>query len=142
MNVALRLLVVVALLVQVPSSQTAKPITVAPREPGIYELASLFRIADKVVLAKIVARDMESYGVAIYKTEVLKNFKGSAKGETVYFGPFVGERLGSEYILFLRDVTKPITPKRTASTGYGSIRYSEIFNEGYTAMENSYECVF
>jgi hypothetical protein len=54
----------------------------------------------------------------------------------------LGERLGWEYILFLLDVPKPITAKTTWSTGYGPIQYSEIFDEGYTSMQTSYECVF
>lgn len=49
--------------------------------------------------------------------------------ETIYFGPYLGERLAWEYILFLRNVLKTITPKVTSSIGYGTIHYSEIFNE-------------
>jgi hypothetical protein len=142
MTVALRLVVVLALFAQVGVAQVAKEVTTTIHEPGTYELAKLFKQADRVVLAKVVAGDTEAYDVAIYKAEVVKSFKGGPAGETLYFGPFLGERLGSEYILFLRDVPKPITPKTTSSTGYGSIQYSEVFNEGYTAMQTSYECVF
>jgi hypothetical protein len=60
----------------------------------------------------------------------------------VYFGPFVGERLGSEYVLFLRKVTKPVSPKTAPTASYGTIHYWEIFDEGYSSMETSYECVF
>ena len=62
-------------------------------------------------------------------------------GEAVYFGPYVGTRLGSEYIVFLHKVFKPIVP-RTSGGGYGTIQYLEVFNEGYSSMETSYECVF
>lgn len=141
MTVALRLLsTVLALFVQTAGAQNSKEITI--REPGTYKLDDLFKQADRVILAKVVAGDTESYDIAIYKAEVVKSFKGSGMGETVYFGPFVGESLGSEYILFLRDVSKPITPKRTSSAGYGTVRYFEVFNEGYTSMRTSYECVF
>jgi hypothetical protein len=39
-------------------------------------------------------------------------------------------------------VTKPITPKTAATVAYGTVPYSEIFNEGYSSMETSYACVF
>jgi hypothetical protein len=140
MIVARLLVTVLALFAQVAVAQTAKQATI--HEPGIYEIANLFKQADRVLLVKVVAGDTEAYDVAIYRAEVVKSFKGGATGETLYFGPFLGERLGSEYILFLRDVPKPITPRTTSSTGYGSIQYSEVFNEWYTSMQTSYECVF
>jgi hypothetical protein len=107
MTVALRLLVVLTLLGQVNVPQTAKEVTTTISEPRTYELAKLFQQADRVVLAKVVGGDTESYDVAVYKAEVVKNFKGGAAGETFYFGPFLGKRLGWEYILFLHDVPKP-----------------------------------
>ena len=91
---------------------------------------------------KIVSGDVETYSTAVYKAEVVKSFKGAAAGETVYFGPYVGERLGWEYILFLRNVSEPIKPKTPTSAGYGTIRYAEVFNEGYSSMETSYQCIF
>src|SRR5260370_19199701 len=142
MTVALRLVVVLALFAQVGVAQVAKEVTTTIHEPGTYELAKLFKQADRVVLAKVVAGDTEAYDVAIYKAEVVKSFKGGPAGATLYFGPFLGERLGSEYILFLRDVPQPIPPETTSSTGYGSIQYSEVFNERYTSMHTSYHCVF
>jgi hypothetical protein len=110
-------------------------------EPGIYEISDLFKKSDAVVLAKVVAGDTESYDVAIYKAQVIKSFKGAADSGTIYFGPFIGEKLGWEYVLFLRNVIKPVAPK-TASGGYGTVHYAEVFNEGYSSMMNSYECVF
>ncbi|HWX91740.1 MAG TPA: hypothetical protein VNY29_03830 [Terriglobales bacterium] len=143
MTVAPRLVLlatVVAVFAQTGVAQKSKDVIV--REPGVYELANLFKQADSVVLVKIAAGDTEAYDVAIYKAEVVRSFKGRQAGETIYFGPYVGEKLGWEYILFLRNVSNPITPKVTSSTGYGPIHYSEIFNEGYTSMETSYGCVF
>lgn len=134
----LRLLVVLTFFVRVTMPQVT--IEVTTHEPGIYDLAKLFKLADKVVLVKVVAGDTEAYDIAIYKAEVKKSFKGAKAGETIYFGPFLGEKLGWEYVLFLRDVRNPITPK--SSTGYGTIQYSKVFNEGYTSMETSYKCVF
>lgn len=134
----LLLVTVLAISAQLTSAQRSATIT----EPGIYELSNLFKQADIVALAKVTSGDTENYNVAVYKAEVLKSFKGAAVGQIIYFGPYAGERLGWEYLLFLRSVPKTITPKATSSAGYGIIHYSEIFNEGYTSMETSYECVF
>jgi len=143
MTAAVRLLLlptVVTIFGQLIWAQESRDVTI--KEPGIYELAELFKQADTVALVKVIAGDTEAYDVAIYKSEVSKSFKGAAVGQTIYFGPYVGERLGWEYILFLRSAPKTITPKPTSSAGYGIIHYSETFNEGYTSMETSYECVF
>jgi hypothetical protein len=126
-----------------PAQQTrarqSEQITV--REPGVYELAGLFKQADTVALVKIVAGDSESYRCAVYKAEVLKNFKGAKAGEVIYFGPYVGQRLGLEYVLFLRNAPDPIAPNVPGSA-FGRVHYAEVFNEGYSSMEVSYECVF
>jgi hypothetical protein len=63
-------------------------------EPGIYDLAGLFERADIVALVKVVSGDTESYGVALYKAEVVNNFKGASAGATIYFEPSTRERLG------------------------------------------------
>src|SRR5579872_5017549 len=106
------------------------------REPGVYEISDLFKDADVVALVKILSGDTENYEHAVYKGEVIQSFKGEPRGATLYFGPFVGERLGWEYVLFLRRTPKLLTPKM-ANPSYGIIRYAEIFNEGYSSMESS-----
>lgn len=137
MTVALRLLVVLTLLGQVNVPQTAKEVTTTIIEPGTYELAKLFQQADRVVLAKVVGGDTESYDVAVYKAEVVKNFKGGAAGETFYFGhSWERDSVGSTSCSSMMCRSR-IAPKRTSNTGYGAIHYSEVFNEGYTAMETS-----
>jgi hypothetical protein len=144
MAAALRTLLVAAILASsaevTPAQQSRERVTLT--EPGVYELGELFKFADTVALVKIISGDTETYGVSVYKAGIVKSFKGAAAGETVYFGPYVGTRLGWEYIVFLRNVPNTITPKEVSSAGYGAIHYSEIFNEGYTSMESSYECVF
>ena len=110
-------------------------------EPGIYEIGDLFKTANVVALVRIVSGDAENYSCAIYKGEVMQSFKGSQKGMIVYFGPFTGRRLGEEYVLFLRNVDHPIEPTKAAAS-YGTVHYSRIFDEGYSSMETSYECVF
>jgi hypothetical protein len=130
------------LLLQLSALAFAQSQVVTLTEPGIYNIGDLFNTADSVVLVKIVSGDTENYDRTVYKGEVMKSFKGLPQGTTVYFGPFLGEKLGWEYFLFLRNVPKPIAPKTTGSANYGAVRYSEIFNEGYSSMEVSSACVF
>ena len=137
LRVAVSLLL--ALMSTVVSAQSQ---SVETTEPGVYNISDLFKEADIVAVVKVLSGDTENYEHAVYKGEVIKGFKGVPRGATVYFGPFVGERLGWEYFLFLRDSAKPVAPKTTGSACYGTIRYSEIFNQGYSSMESSYECVF
>lgn len=136
----LLLIVAVAISTSVASAQRSE--TVTTTEPAVVTLAGLYKQADTVVMAKIVSGDAENYRTAVYKAEVVKSFKGAAVGETIYFGPYSGDALGSEYVLFLRNTPQPVTPKTTSSAGYGTVRYSEVFNEGYSSMANSYGCVF
>ena len=105
-------------------------------------LADLYKLADTVVVAKIVSGDTENYKTAVYKAEVVRSFKGAAAGETIYFGPYSGGSLGTEYVLFLHSTAQSVAPKTTPSASYGTVRYSEVFNEGYSSMAKSYECVF
>jgi hypothetical protein len=135
-----RTLVVVVVLTSALPALAQKSGGITITEPGIYELAGLFKKADTVALVRVIAGDAESYDIAVYKARVIKTFKGQTTGETIYFGPYLGERLGWEYVLFLRTAPEPITTKSTA--GYGTIHYSEVFDQGYTAMMTSYECVF
>lgn len=132
-------LLMVALLLGTASAQSRE---VAVTEPGIYKISDLFKAADIVAVVKVLSGDTENYEHAVYKGEVVQSFKGPSSGATVYFGPFVGERLGWEYFLFLRNAAKPVAPKTTAGASYGTIQYSEIFDQGYSSMESSYECVF
>lgn len=132
-------LLVVALLPAIASAQS-REVTIT--EPGVYKISDLFKAADIVAVVKVLSGDTENYDHAVYKGEVVQSFKGPSNGMTIYFGPFVGERLGWEYFLFLRNAAKPVAPKTAASASYGTIQYSEIFNQGYSSMESSYECVF
>jgi hypothetical protein len=121
-------------------AQQAAKVTIT--EPGSATLESYMNRADVVALVKVVAGDVEAYGVPIYKAEVIQGFKGVGAGQTIFFGRFVGTRLGWEYVLFLHAVKEPIAPKTNATTAFGTIRYGEVFNEGYSSMETSYECIF
>lgn len=121
-------------------AQKAEQVTIT--EPGSYELSALYKRADAVALVEIVAGDTENYEKVVYKAKVETGFKGFHAGDVFYFGPFVGERLGTEYLLFLLDTHKEFSPTKPKATGYGSIHYWEVFNEGYSSMETSYECIF
>jgi hypothetical protein len=132
---------VVPLVVLMSALASAQSQVVTINEPGVYKISDLFNGADVVALVEIASGDTENYEHSVYKGEVIQSFKGMPRGAAVYFGPFVGEKLGWEYVLFLH-VTKPITPKTTATASYGTIPYFEVFNEGYSSMETSYACVF
>src|ERR1700730_18621004 len=128
---------VVALLVLTSAMASAQSRVVTITEPGVYKISDLFKASNIVALVRIVSGDTENYDHTVYKGEVIQSFKGMERGATVYFGPFVGERLGWEYVLFLRKVTEPMTPKTTAAASYGAIHYWKVFNEGYSSMESS-----
>jgi hypothetical protein len=148
MTSALRSLVPLAVVLVFPQlawaqkekDNTGETVTIV--EPGTIKLANLFEMADTVALVRVVSGDAENYSIAVYKAVVTESFEGAAVGETVYYGPYVGHRVGWDYVLFLRNVAKPLVPKTTSSTNYGTVHYSEVFNEGYSSMETSYECVF
>jgi hypothetical protein len=141
-DLALALLRILALIVLTSVWVPAQSESVRITEPGVYNISDLFKAADIVALVKVVSGDTESYEHAVYKGEVIQSFKGVPRGAAVYFGPFVGEKVGWEYVLFLRTARKTITPKTMAAPSYGEVPYSEVFNEGYSSMESSYACVF
>jgi len=128
--------------ITVTTSSGNKTTTVTITEPGKYKLGELFKEADTVAVVKVVSGDTENYERTVYKAQVVKSFKGAKAGEVVYFGPYIGTRLGWEYILFLRNVSKPMSPKRISSAGYGTIPYALESNQGYGSMESSYVCAF
>jgi hypothetical protein len=138
-----RFLIGIALLFSVVllgTSQTkTDPISIT--EPARYRLSDLYSHADKVALVKVLSGTTEAYEDAVYKGQVVKAFKGTSEGDIIYFGPYSGTQLGSEYVLFLKDVQSPLLPKDKAA-GYGVVRYSKVFDEGYSSMLSSYECVF
>ena len=112
------------------------------REPATYTLADLFSHSDKVVLAKAIAGDATAYDIPLYKAQVVQAFKGATTGETIFFGRYAGVEIGSDYFLFLRNAPTPITPRSRTNAGFGPVTYSEVFDEGYSQMVTSYECIF
>jgi hypothetical protein len=115
-------------------------------EPATVKIEGLFKQADVVSVVKIVSGDTEHYSQAVYKAEVVTPFKGVAKGETIFLGPFFGYRIGNEYLAFLRRVDQKMVPTReTPSPGvnYGPLAFFyRIMYEGYSFLEMGYACVF
>jgi hypothetical protein len=136
-----RYLKTVVLLLGLAPLCVAQPGSVQINEPGIYKLAKLFSHADKVALVEVVSGDTEAYDEPVYKARVIRGFKGVSTGTVLYFGRYLGVKLGSEYILFLKDATTAIKPK-TKNAGYGVVSYSRVFDEGYSSMLTSYQCLF
>jgi hypothetical protein len=99
-------------------------------------------VADTVAIVEVVAGDMESYDIAIYKAKVIQSFKGALTGQTIYFGPFLGHRLGWQYVVFLKKVADSMSPKNNAPAAFGTVHYSRVFNEGYSSTEINYSCEF
>ena len=133
------LLLISAAAICSPIGRAQRTVTIS--EPRIFTLQALFDQADTVALVRIVSGDTENYGVPVYKASVIESVKGAA-GETIYFGHYVGSRIGWEYVVFLQNTATPRSPKSDSSLSYGTIPYSVDFNEGYTTMETSYQCVF
>ena len=116
-------------------------------EPAPVKIEELFKQADLIAVVHILSGDVEHYQTAVYKAEVLRPFKkGTEKGATVYFGPFVRYELGGQLIVFLRRSKNGTEPKQqTATSGlnYGAISpFYLMMYEGYSALRTDYECVF
>lgn len=135
--VSLALLLGIAPLALTESMEHSATIT----EPARFPLSRLFAYADKVAVVRVVAGTTEAYDLTMYKGEVVRAFKGVSAGQVVYFGPYEGTEVGSEYILFLKDQPESMQPKSNSS-GFGPVRYSKVFDEGCSSMLTSYECVF
>ncbi len=129
-----------------PSKGQTKVTSIEIREPATVKLEDLFKNADVVAVIKIQSGDTEHYSTVVYKSEVVTPFKGVAVGETVFLGPFVGYRIGWEYLAFLKRSDEQMAPSKE-STGpaisYGSLpSFYRIMYEGYSFMESGYACVF
>lgn len=128
---------------QIPSASiTTAPHAVAPSEPGVYPIDRLFATADIVAVVHVLSGDAENYENAIYKAKVLQNFKGTQVGQIVFFGPYLGTAVGNEYVLFLKAAPKAAVPQTRPTSGYGSVHWYSVFDEGYSSMGISYECGF
>ncbi len=91
---------ILVVLMSTMASAQSQPVTIT--EPGVYKISELFKRADIVAVVRVLSGDTENYEHVVYKGEVIQGFKGVPRGATLYFGPFIGERLGWEYVLFLK----------------------------------------
>jgi hypothetical protein len=106
------------------------------------KIEDLYAQADQVALVKVLSGDSEHYSTAVYKAIVETGFKGTAKGQIIFFGPYTGYRIGSEYLLFLKR-GGPQTSDTSTPISYGPLAsVSAIMYEGYAALAVGYECVF
>jgi hypothetical protein len=71
-------------------------------EPAAVSVTDLFKQADVVVVVQVVSGDSENYDTAAYKSKVLAGFKGAEQGQYLFFRPYVGYEVGSQYVVFLR----------------------------------------
>ncbi len=128
-----------------PSLGQVRTQSVAISEPATVKVEDLFKQADVVAVVKILSGDTEHYSATVYKAEVVTPFKGVRAGEIVFLGPFVGYRIGWEYLAFLRRAEEEMAPsKETSSSGtsYGLLpSFYRIMYEGYSFMESGYVCV-
>jgi hypothetical protein len=136
------LLLIALVMISAPGILAQEPARVINTEPGSRNLAEVFKQADTVAIVKVVSGDAENYDLAVYKAKVVKSFKGAAAGSTFYYGPYIGDRLGWDYLVFLRNVAKPASPKKTSRGGFGTIQYARVLDDGYGSMMISYVCAF
>ena len=127
---------------QASTSSKGAAITISAEEPASISLQDLFKTSDVVATVRILSGDTENYKVVIYKAQVVRSFKGSSDGKILYFGPFIGMRLGDESVVFLRAAKERAEPVNPKSSPYGVVDYFEIFNQGYSGMQIDYKCVF
>ena len=130
----------------IASTAKAQKQEITISEPAPVKVEDLFKQADLIAVVHILSGDAELYQTAIYKAEVLQPFKGTEKGATIYFGPFIRYELGGELIVFLRRSKNGTEPKQqTATSGlsYGPISpFYLVMYEGYSALRIDYACVF
>jgi electron transfer flavoprotein alpha/beta subunit len=95
-------------------------------EPGEISLSTPFKMSDTVAVVRILSGDTENNKTAIYKVIVVKSFKRSTDGQTLYFGPYIGERLGYEPFVFLRKAKDPAVPTTVPAAVYGTVHRLEV----------------
>ena len=110
----------------------------AQTEPATTDLKVFARTAPQVLRVSVLAGDAEGYGQVVYKARVEEVFKGSSKaGDIVFFGPFLRQKIGTDYILFL------FAPQALAANGlFGAVTSWKVMREGYGQQEVAYSCGF
>lgn len=121
---------------------------VTTSDPKSVSIESLFAEADAVAFVKVMSGDIENYNDALYKAATTKGYKGLKEKDVIYFAPFIGYGIRSEYLVFLRKtdgVIGDIVDKNSKSKmrPYDPAqKIHEIMYEGYGIMPVSFECAF
>lgn len=143
------------ILAQQPKPKSGKPepkpsskevvTTITISEPATVSLRELYVKADLVALVQIRSGDTEHYTSTLYRATVLEGFKGIKKEEVIYFSPYNGYGIGSEYLVFLRKADGKVgdlIEKQSESTlPYDPVqKYYQVMYDGYSAMPVDYTC--
>lgn len=105
----------------------------------------LYAEADFVGYVQVISGDFKEYSGVVYKAKILKVLKGDPTETEIYFGPFSGYGIGSEYLLFARKTDKtlerhwaqtdrPMIPSHYSATA----QYFNIMFEGFGMMPIQY----
>lgn len=68
----------------------------------------LYAEADFVGFVQVLSGEFKEYTGAVYRGKILNVLKGSTDETEIYFGPFSGYGIGSEYLLFARKTDKTL----------------------------------
>jgi hypothetical protein len=104
------------------------------------EFGALFSEADVVAFVEIQAGDIEKYDTPLFKAKSELCFKGCNNGESLYFGPFRGYEVGSEYLVFLERTPSSVTMHRKATAEKctddfeADASYLKVMYAGYSIM--------
>lgn len=128
------------------SQASSKTTRIEISDPATVKLEDLFKQADIVAVVEILSGDAEHYPQVVYKARVVTPFKGAAKEDIIFLGPFTNYGIGSEYLAFLKRSNEKMVPSKQSSSpaiSYGELPvFYKIMYEGYSFMEIGYECVF
>jgi len=122
-------------------------VTVTISEPAPLTLEKLFEQADVVAVLEVLSGDSENYAVAVYRARTVEPFKGTVKDQIIFFGPFIGYRVGYQYVAFLRRLETGMRPEQQA-TENATLSFGEvttpygIMYDGYSIMPVEYVCKF
>jgi hypothetical protein len=116
-------------------------------EPATLTIDEMYRRADVVARVEITLADAEHYRQALYKATVVEGFKGAKTGDSLHFGPFIGYRLGEQYLLFASrersTVGQAVATGQVNATGFDAAApVFTITQEGYSSLELEYACEF
>ncbi len=129
-------------------AQSNKEVTVNLSEPAAVSISKLASQSDALAFIEIISGDAEHFEKVLYKSKVLISIKGIKQSKQIYFGPYIGYGVGSEYIAFLRKSKKTVGEVRLDRAKKISLDFDdsepvyEIMYGGYSIMPINYVCIF